>query len=105
MPNIGLAYGARNARFGEGNGLILLDNVDCNGTEASLFNCRANDAGSHNCRPSEDAGVYCPCKWVGYVETRERERERKRECEFFSFSNNLSLLETCVRILTISRLP
>ena len=105
MPNTGLPYGARNARFGEGNGLILLDNVDCNGTESSLFNCRANDAGSHNCRPSEDAGVYCPCKWVGYVKTRERERERegKRECEFFSFSNNLSLLETCV--LTISRLP
>ena len=60
----GSAYGIRNANFGPGSGLIYLDNVRCTGTEATLLACRGQDPGDHNCRPTEDAGVFCPSKWL-----------------------------------------
>ena len=47
------------ARFGQGSGLILLDNVACVGTESRLIDCPANPIGTHNCVHSEDAGVGC----------------------------------------------
>ena len=43
----------------DGTGQIWLDNVDCFGTESSLFNCNANSVGNHNCGHSEDTGVAC----------------------------------------------
>ena len=50
----------RNARFGEGNGSILLDNLLCDGTEVSLLDCvDSENIGEHNCDHSEDAGVRC----------------------------------------------
>ncbi|CAI8020900.1 Deleted in malignant brain tumors 1 protein [Geodia barretti] len=48
------------AEFGPGSGLIFLDNVNCNGTESNLLQCRGNEPGNHDCGHSEDAGVYCP---------------------------------------------
>ena len=37
----------------------------CTGAEATLLACRGQDPGVHNCRPTEDAGVFCPCEsWV-----------------------------------------
>ena len=39
--------------------LIILDNVVCQGTEASLLDCASNPIGEHNCDHSEDAGVRC----------------------------------------------
>ena len=47
------------ALFGEGLGIIWLDNVRCVGTETRLANCPANALGAHNCVHSEDAGVRC----------------------------------------------
>ena len=45
--------------FGQGRGLIFLDNVNCNGTELQLRNCRNRGIGVHYCSHVEDAGVVC----------------------------------------------
>ncbi|XP_072172288.1 scavenger receptor cysteine-rich domain-containing protein DMBT1-like [Diadema setosum] len=47
------------AAFGEGSGPILLDNVECSGSENSLAECRHNGFGENNCLHGEDAAVRC----------------------------------------------
>jgi deleted-in-malignant-brain-tumors protein 1 len=47
------------AGFGQGTGSIILDNVQCTGSELTLLSCTANPIGTHNCAHSEDAGVTC----------------------------------------------
>ena len=49
----------RTAIFGQGNGTIWLDNLQCTGSETTLFSCPHNGPGVHNCGHSEDAGVVC----------------------------------------------
>ncbi|NXX59900.1 DMBT1 protein, partial [Scopus umbretta] len=49
----------RRARFGQGQGPIWLDNVNCMGTEAALSECRAKGWGVHGCEHGEDASVVC----------------------------------------------
>ena len=58
-----LGYSRGSARvsayFGEGSGLILLDNINCNGGESNIFACSHRNFGEHDCKHHEDAGVIC----------------------------------------------
>ena len=47
------------AYHGQGNGTIWLDDVQCDGTEERLLDCRATPIGEHNCGHHEDVGVVC----------------------------------------------
>uniref|UniRef100_A0A8C6T8X7 Si:ch211-136a13.1 n=1 Tax=Neogobius melanostomus TaxID=47308 RepID=A0A8C6T8X7_9GOBI len=38
---------------------ILLDNVECSGTEDTLLGCKRSKVGVHNCSHKEDVGVIC----------------------------------------------
>eukprot|EP00057_Strongylocentrotus_purpuratus_P008042 XP_011662516.1 PREDICTED: scavenger receptor cysteine-rich type 1 protein M130 [Strongylocentrotus purpuratus] len=47
------------AAFGLGSGPIVLDEVECEGTEPNIGHCRRSDYETHDCDHSEDVGVSC----------------------------------------------
>ena len=47
------------AGFGEGSGNIVLDEVQCYGSESSIFDCGHFGLYYHDCSSVEDAGVVC----------------------------------------------
>ena len=49
------------AYFGEGSGPVLLDDVNCEGSEEILISCSTGSPiGQHNCNHGKDAGVSYP---------------------------------------------
>lgn len=58
-----VAKAAFPGEFGQGSGPIFLDNVQCTGSETSIFDCSHNGIGiSPGCDHSKDAGVKCTGK-------------------------------------------
>ena len=47
------------AAFGEGSGSIVLDDLECTGSESSLVSCQHSGLNISNCGHGEDAGVTC----------------------------------------------
>ena len=52
------------ARFGQGSGKIWLDDVQCQGNESSIGNCRHRPWSENNCGHHEDASVICSSKRI-----------------------------------------
>ncbi|XP_072196689.1 neurotrypsin-like isoform X2 [Excalfactoria chinensis] len=67
----GAAKARAMAYFGEGQGPIHLDSIECRGTEHALGQCVRPDTGIHSCWHSEDAGVICD-----YVEEKVQDIRR-----------------------------
>ncbi|XP_019853525.1 PREDICTED: uncharacterized protein LOC100633050 [Amphimedon queenslandica] len=57
FPDVAATY--RRARFGQGTGPIVMDDLRCAGNEYSPFACPMRTIGTHNCGHHEDASVMC----------------------------------------------
>jgi deleted-in-malignant-brain-tumors protein 1 len=53
------AYTSTAMLFGQASGPIFLENLQCSGVEAAIFDCPQKIKGLHMCDHSEDAGVGC----------------------------------------------
>ncbi|XP_034337070.2 SCO-spondin [Magallana gigas] len=53
------AVAKKGGEFRSGVGDIMLDDVQCKGTERSIYNCSHRGLRQNNCRHIEDAGVVC----------------------------------------------
>ena len=47
------------AAYGQGNGPIHMNEVECTGYELSLMECSHNISNQNNCNHSQDASVQC----------------------------------------------
>lgn len=62
------------AVFGPGQGRILLDEVNCGGTETTLEHCSHQGFYNHDCQHSEDIGIICyNCKTFFFKKRDEYE--------------------------------
>ena len=50
------------AYYGQGDGSILMDNVQCQGNESRLDECAFKGWGVTDCNHANDAGVVCQSK-------------------------------------------
>ena len=50
--------------YGASRGPILLDNVQCRGSETNIQDCVHKGWGNSNCGHAEDAGVICGIEYV-----------------------------------------
>lgn len=79
------------AYFGQGNGSIFMDNVNCVGHESTLISCPHLSV--HNCNHSEDAGVHCK-------NLSGKSNELDLICFYKSLSKNISHCSTCLAMCT-----
>jgi hypothetical protein len=56
------AIAAERSEYGSGTGHIVLDNVECVGTESMLHLCPHGGVGVHDCSEREHASVICQRK-------------------------------------------
>lgn len=56
------AIAAARSWFGPGKGPIVLDDIECVGTEATLHLCPHGGIGNHDCSEAEHASVICQRK-------------------------------------------
>ncbi|MGH0154395.1 UNVERIFIED_CONTAM: hypothetical protein FKN15_027206 [Acipenser sinensis] len=59
--------GGGEATFGQGNGTICLDEVNCRGSEMHLWDCRHSPLRHNDCDHKEDAWVTCAGERGGYL--------------------------------------
>ena len=52
-------YGTGSGNFGFGTPKMILDDVNCKGSETSLADCQHSGFKDHNCKPNEAAGAAC----------------------------------------------
>ncbi|XP_076082552.1 scavenger receptor cysteine-rich domain superfamily protein-like [Mytilus galloprovincialis] len=52
-------YAIGQAFFGEGTGLVWLDEINCNGTEDDIYKCGSNGWGRTDCGHSKDVSILC----------------------------------------------
>ena len=72
----------RGSFFAIGNATsILLDDTDCDGSEASLLSCQHRAIGGHNCDNTEHAGVRCSSVFLSNASTH-----MQHECQCYSSS-------------------
>jgi len=60
--SLGLGYSGMEigvSQYGIGTGKILLDDIDCDGTERHIGECSHRGRGVHNCAHNEDVAVSC----------------------------------------------
>eukprot|EP00057_Strongylocentrotus_purpuratus_P021243 XP_011675717.1 PREDICTED: galectin-3-binding protein-like [Strongylocentrotus purpuratus] len=67
------------AAFGPGPGPIVLDEVECEGTEANIGHCRRSDYEAHDCDHSEDVGVLCIGHGNCSLNTTQNETEQEQQ--------------------------
>ena len=51
------------AYFGQGTGTVLLNGLECNGTETNIGFCNKNPLRDNKCTHSTDAGLMCLRKY------------------------------------------
>uniref|UniRef100_A0A674KAW2 Lysyl oxidase like 3 n=1 Tax=Terrapene triunguis TaxID=2587831 RepID=A0A674KAW2_9SAUR len=57
------------ARMGQGMGPIHMNEVQCTGSEKSLWSCPYKNITAEDCKHSEDAGLRCNIPYMGYETT------------------------------------
>ena len=58
------AYRVQSFRSGPAGGVIWLENVQCNGNEASILECSYDGGGSTSCSHDDDVGIICTGDFV-----------------------------------------